>query len=90
MFVLTDKKTGGVYANSKSNDQKGRKNVLVFANEDDATRYMILLEADDFKEELESMEVDTEIVAMNGGNDGYSYAIIESTDLLIPKIKFDK
>ena len=37
MFVLTDKKTGGVYANSKSNDQKGRKNVLVFAEKDEGT-----------------------------------------------------
>ena len=32
----------------------------------------------------------TEIVAMNCGNYGYSYAIIESTDLLIPKVKIDK
>ena len=32
---IKDKKTGGVYANSKSNDQKGRKNVLVFAEKDD-------------------------------------------------------
>ena len=90
MFVLTDKKTGVVYANSKSNDQKGRKNVLVFAEKDDAERYVGLLEADDFNQELDIMEVDAEIVAMNCGNYGYSYAIIEPTDLLIPKIKFDK
>ena len=90
MFVLTDKKTGGVYANSKSNDQKGRKNVLVFAEKDDAERYVGLLEADDFNQELDIMEVDAEIVAMNCCNYGYSYAIIEPTDLLIPKIKFDK
>ena len=31
MFILTDKNTGGVYANSKSGDEKGKKNVLVFA-----------------------------------------------------------
>jgi hypothetical protein len=90
MFVLTDKKTGGVYANSKSGDEKGRKNVLVFAEKDDAERYIVLLEADDFNQELDILEVDTEIVAMNCGNYGYSYAIIEPTDLLIPKIKFDK
>ena len=90
MFVLTDKKTGGVYANSKANAQKGRKNVLVFAEKDDAERYVGLLEADDFNQELDIMEVDAEIVAMNCGNYGYSYAIIEPTDLLIPKIKFDK
>ena len=41
------------------------------------------------KEELDIMEVDTDIVAMNCGNYGYSYAIIKSTDLLIPKIKTD-
>ena len=38
MFVLTDKKTGGVYANSKSGDDQGKKNVLVFAEKDDAER----------------------------------------------------
>ena len=40
MFVLTDKKTGGVYANSKSGDEQGKKNVLVFAEKDDAERYI--------------------------------------------------
>lgn len=90
MFVLTDKKTGGVYANSKPDDLQGKKNVLVFAEKDDAERYIVLLEADDFEQELDIMEVDPDVVAMNCGNYGYSYAIIESTDLLIPKIKFDK
>ena len=91
MFILTDKNTGGVYATSKPNQpDKSKKVVQVFESEDDATRYMILLEADDFNQELDIMEVDAEIVAMNCGNYGYSYAIIEPTDLLIPKIKFDK
>ena len=90
MFILTAKNTGGVYATAKPNQpDKSKKVVQVFESEDDATRYMILLEADDFKQELEIMEVDTEIVAMNCGNYGYSYAIIESTDLLIPKVKID-
>ena len=90
MFILTDKKTGGVYATAKPDEpDQSKKVVQVFESEDDATRYMILLEADDFKQELDIMEVDTDIVAMNCGNYGYSYAIIKSTDLLIPKIKTD-
>ena len=84
MFILTDKRTGGVYATMNNN--KTGKVVQVFEDEDDAARYMILLEAVDYTDELEIMEVDTELVAMNCDSYGYSYAIVEPTDLLIPKL----
>ena len=84
MFILTDKRTGGVYATM--NNKKNGKVVQVFEDEDDAARYMILLEAEDYTDELEIMEVDTELVAMNCDSYGYSYAIVEPTDLIIPKL----
>ena len=84
MFILTDKRTGGVYATK--NNKKNGKVVQVFEDEDDAARYMILLEAEDYTDELEIMEVDTELVAMNCDSYGYSYAIVEPTDLIIPKL----
>ena len=42
MFILLDKKTGGVYA---VNDNDGGKVVQIFVDKDDADRYYGLLQA---------------------------------------------
>lgn len=83
MFIITDEKTGGVYA-TKNKDKK--KIVQVFEQSDDAERYIAYLEAEDYPDKLEVMEVDTDIVAMNCDNYGYNYAIIKSDELMIPTI----
>ena len=49
MFVLTDIKSGGIYA-IKSKDRK--KTVTVFEDRDDAERYAGQLEAEDYEDEL--------------------------------------
>jgi len=84
MFVLTEVGTGGVYA---INNAKKQKTVAVFEQEDDAERYAGLLEANDYHKDLELMEVDPEIIAMNCVNYNYKFTIIKSNDLLIPLIK---
>lgn len=84
MFVLTEVGTGGVYACTNKEKQK---TVTVFENEDDAERYAILLEATDYHKELELMEVDPEIIAMNCVNYNYKFTIIKSNELIVPIIK---
>tara|TARA_B100002019_G_C21251743_1_gene591522 strand:+ start:1462 stop:1716 length:255 start_codon:yes stop_codon:yes gene_type:complete len=81
MFILTEKKSGGVHA---IKDKTNTKTVQVFEERDDAERYCVLLEAKDDKCPWEVMEVDTDIVAMNCDNYGYNYAIIKSDELMIP------
>ena len=84
MFILTQKNSGGVHA---TKDKSNTKTVQVFEQEDDAVRFLTLLEANSpKKEEWEVMEVDTDIIAMNCDNYGYNYAIIKADELMIPTI----
>jgi hypothetical protein len=57
---------------------------IVFENEDDAERYAIQLEAMDHKKDLELMEVDPDIIAMNCVNYNYRFTIIKSNELIVP------
>ena len=81
MFVLTDKKTGGIYA---VNSKDLSKTVTVFEDSDDAERYVGLLQADDYDEELEVMEVDQEVIAINCNTYGYTYSDVKKDDLIVP------
>ena len=81
MFVLTDTKTGGIYA---VNSKDLTKTVTVFEDRDDAERYIQLLNADDYEDELEVLEVEKDVIAINCNTYGYSYSIIEKDDLIVP------
>ena len=81
MFVLTDTKTGGIYA---VNTKEYTKSVTVFEDRDDAQRYVQLLEAEDYEDNLEVMEVDKDVIAVNCKTYGYNYSIIEKDDLIVP------
>ena len=81
MFVLTDTNSGGIYA---VNSKDKIKTVTVFEDRDDAERYVQLLLADDYEDELEIMEVDREVIAINCNNYGYQYSIVTKDDLVIP------
>jgi hypothetical protein len=80
MYILTDKNTGGVYAVFNKDRVK---TVQVFEEEDDAIRYQELLLAND-EEDLEVMEVELNLVAINCENYGYGYSVITSNDFVIP------
>jgi len=73
MFILIDKSGGGVYAVNNVND---KKNVNVFEQRDDAVRYKTLLEANDYKKEMELMEIDTEAIALIVKNLGMSILLL--------------
>lgn len=81
MFVLTDTKSGGIYA---VNSKDYSKTVTVFEDRDDAERYVALLNAEDYEDELEVTEVDREVIAINCNTYGYNYSIIQKDDLIIP------
>ncbi|WDS60915.1 hypothetical protein SBM1_00042 [Synechococcus phage S-BM1] len=81
MFVLTDIESGGIYA-VRAKDMT--KTVTVFEDRDDAERYVIQLDAEDYEDQLEVTEVDADVIAINCNTYGYSYSIISKDDLIIP------
>ena len=60
------------------------KTVTVFEDSDDAERYVGLLQADDYDEELEVMEVDQDVIAINCNTYGYTYSVVKKDDLIVP------
>jgi len=81
MYVLSDIKSGGIYAIKSKNR---RKTVTVFEDYDDAERYAGQLEAEDYNDELEIIECDPTVISINCNTYGYTYLIIKKDDLLIP------
>ncbi|ABA47118.1 gp147 [Synechococcus phage syn9] len=81
MFILTDKESGGVYA-VQTKDR--RKTVTMFVEEDDAIRYVDLLMAEDYEDDLEILEVDPDVVVANCQMHGYFYSIVPSDEFVIP------
>lgn len=81
MFVLTDTQSGGIYAVT---GKDYNKTVTVFEDRDDAERYVLLLNAEDYEDNLEITEVDSAVIAINCNTYGYNYSIIKKDDLIIP------
>jgi len=82
MFLLTlkDKKDDGAYA---VHDQYGHKVLFLFEEEDDATRYALMLE-DQEETEMEVVEVDDELAIKTCKMYNYKYAVITPDDIVIP------
>ena len=84
MFLLTlkDKKDDGAYALS---DKYGEKVLLLFEDEDDATRYAMMLEEDEeYEKEMEVVEVDDELAIKTCKLYNYKYAVVTPDDIVIP------
>ena len=84
MFVLVEKKTGGVYA--VKDDKSLERIVQIFAVKDDADRYHMMLEDVDFPRELDVAEVARKDVISNCRQHGYRYATVSYTHLTLPTI----
>jgi hypothetical protein len=82
MFLLTlkDRKDDGAYA---VQDQYGHKVLFLFEEEDDATRYALMLE-DQEETEMEVVEVDDELAIKTCKVNNYKYAVITPDDIIIP------
>lgn len=82
MFILClkGKEDEGAYAISNN---YGERILLMFEEEDDAERYIGMLEADDFPT-LVSVKVDPESMINMCEKTGYEFQIISPDELLIP------
>ena len=82
MFLLTlkDRKDDGAYA---VQDQYGHKVLFLFEDEDDATRYALMLE-DQEDQEMDVVEVDDDLAIKTCKLYNYKYAVITPDDIVIP------
>jgi hypothetical protein len=82
MFILTinGKEEEGAY--SVQNDD-GEQVLYLFEEEDDATRYAMMLEEEDFPE-MNVLEVDDEMMIHICEAHGYEYSVITQNDIVIP------
>ena len=82
MFLLTlkDQKGDGAFA---VQDKYGEKVLFLFEEEDDATRYALMLEEQEEKE-MEVVEVDDELAIKTCKMYNYKYAVITPNDIVIP------
>ena len=82
MFLLTlkDRKDDGAYA---VQDQYGHKVLFLFEDEDDATRYALMLE-DQEEKEMDVVEVVDELAIKTCKLYNYKYAVITPDDIVIP------
>jgi hypothetical protein len=87
MFLLTikDRKDDGAYA---VQDQYGHKVLFLFEEEDDATRYAMMIEDQDEKE-MDVVEVDAELAIKTCKIYNYKYSIITQDDIVIPPKNVD-
>jgi len=69
-------------------DDDGDKVLYMFEEEDDASRYAILLEGDGYPE-LSVMEVDDEIIFHVCEINEHKYTVITTNDIVVPPIKKD-
>lgn len=82
MFVLIDKKSGGVYA--IRDDESVDRVVQLFVDKDDAVRYYEMLQQADYQRDLEVTEVEEQVVKDNCKVYGYRFTIITPDDFVIP------
>ena len=85
MYLLTlkNKKEEGVYA---VDDRRGNLVLFLFEDEDDATRYAMMLEEDEQKE-MVVVEIDDDLALKTCKMTNYKYAVITYNDIVIPTKK---
>jgi len=82
MFLLTlkDRKDDGAYA---VQNRYGEKVLFLFEEEDDATRYALMLE-DQEEQKMDVVEVDDELAIKTCKLYNYKYAVVTPDDIVIP------
>ena len=87
MFILTieGKEREGAYAVA---DKGGGQILYLFEEEDDADRYAMMLEEEDYPE-MHVLEVEDEIMIKTCESHGYNYTVITSNDIVIPPVDHD-
>ena len=88
MYILTvaGKEKEGAYSVT---DTEGNQILYLFEEEDDAVRYAMMLEEEDYPE-MHVIEVEDEIMIKTCEVHDYNYTVITENDIVIPpKIKHD-
>tara|TARA_Y100001963_G_scaffold95124_1_gene130921 strand:- start:310 stop:588 length:279 start_codon:yes stop_codon:yes gene_type:complete len=87
MFILTIEgaETEGAYSVST---QGGEQVLYLFEEEDDAIRYALLLEEQNYPE-MHVIEVDGKVVIKTCEMHDYRYSVITKDDIVIPPIEND-
>jgi len=82
MFLLSlkNRKEDGVYA---VDDKNGNLVLFLFEDEDDATRYAMMLEEDENKEMI-VIEIDDDLALKTCRMNNYKYTVITPNDIIIP------
>lgn len=82
MFLLTlkNRKDDGAYA---VQNRYGEKVLFLFEEEDDATRYAMMLE-DQEKTIMDVVEVDDDLAILTCKRYNYKYAVVTPDDIVIP------
>ena len=84
MFILTiaGKEREGAYS---VEDEHGDQILYLFEQEDDAERYVMMLEEQDYPE-MNILEVEDGLMIKTCETHGYNYTFITSDDIVIPPI----
>ena len=87
MFILTveGKEAEGAYSIP---DENGEQVLYIFEDEDDAIRFALLLEDQDYPE-MHVIEVDGKVVIKTCELHDYRYSIITKNDIVIPPVEYD-
>ena len=88
MYILTvaGKENEGAYS---VKDSEGSQILYLFEEEDDATRYAMMLEQEDYPE-MNVIEVEDEVMIKTCEVHDYNYTVITSDDIVVPPdIKHD-
>ena len=82
MYILTiaGKENEGAYS---VENEDGNHVLYLFQEQDDATRYALMLEDDDYPE-MNILEVEDEIMIKTCEIHGYNYTVITPDDIVIP------
>ena len=82
MYILTvkGKEDGGAYS---VGNIEGEQVLYLFEQEDDAVRFALQLEDQDYPE-MHVLEVEDRVVLATCENHGYNYAVITPNDIVIP------
>ena len=87
MFILTinGRETEGAYSVL---DDDGEHILYLFEEEDDAVRYAMMLEEDNYPE-MHVIEIEDDVMLQTCEMHGYQYTIITPNDIVIPPSEHD-
>jgi hypothetical protein len=80
LISIAGKETEGAYA---ATDELGTSILYIFEEEDDAMRFAMLLEEDDYPK-MNVMEVEKSVILKACKVHGYEYQIFTAEDIVIP------